>query len=262
MALAPLVGLVAEAFALDRFGRVRFDMFLSLACDGGVFCALFHSLILGFVAAAVAFVFGWGIGPPRRRVSWRHPTSWPRVLPPLVLGLGALLLPGLLDSVALRFGGPFSRIFHDLADFADVYRSPWTILVLCGAVFQVPMLSSAFEKARLMTSDDQREVARTLGASRFWAWVTAAAPGALAIFVGVFSTAISAAAIASMPNILLSRTMAAKPVAPEIIELLSEPSGMRKAAGLACLSLLFPIASWVVCKAGIRRSGRTRLVRR
>ena len=66
--------------------------------DGEAVRSLRDGAWLGVGASLRGGPAGLGLGPPRSRATSRDPASWPSFLPPLVLGLGVFLLPGLLDA--------------------------------------------------------------------------------------------------------------------------------------------------------------------
>lgn len=256
VALLPIAGLAAMALGLDRAGRFRLDGLLASVSDHGAIGVLRDSLLLGLGATAFAGLLAWGLNPARGRW-WLDPASWPATLPPLAFGLGVFLVPGLLDAVAALAGtrgGWISSGTRSLADLFDPYRSPWLVLVAATAVLRVPALRAAIAEARAGDDRDALDAARTLGASRWRAWVTTAAPAVSAILAAALSVSIARAALDAAPALLLSRTMSARPVAVAIVGLAHEPGGPRRAAVLALAALILPVFAWVV--AGARRGQR------
>ncbi len=256
VALVPIAGLAATALGLDRAGRFRLDGLLAFASDRPALGALRDSLLLGLAATALAGLLAWGSRPARRRW-WLDAASWPATLPPLALGLGVFLAPGFLDAVAAlggSRGGMLTSGSRTMADLFDPFRSPWLVLVAATAMLRVPALRAAIAEVRAGDDRDAVDVARTLGASSWRAWLATAAPAASAILAGVLAVSISRAAIDAAPALLLSRTMAARPVALAVVGLAREPDGLRRAAVLASAALALPVFAWIV--AGARRRPR------
>jgi iron(III) transport system permease protein len=260
-ALLPIVGLAASALGLDRSGRFRLDGLLALATDAESIRALLHGAVLGLAASSFAVLIAWGMRASRPRASWRDPAAWPAIVPPLAMGLGVFLLPGLLDSaatLATSRAGPIAAMCRWLADLLDPYRSPWLVLIAATAMLRLPSLRTAIDEIGARDDRDVVDVARTLGASRWQAWTTAAAPAVSAILAGAIAVAVARSALDAGPSLLLARTTTAQPVGPAIVGMVAEPDGPRRAAGLAFAALIFPVAAWIV--GGLRRSARTRLV--
>jgi ABC-type Fe3+ transport system permease subunit len=260
-ALTPMLRAFRLAFDFNRSGRVHFENTVPILAGGEFLSSLGHSLTLGLAATMLAAIFGWALGVHRERTSWRDSTSWLNIFPPLVLILGVVLLPGLLDACSVQLGGPVGSCLRWAGDWLDPFQSPWFVLVLATAILHVPTMQAAFRQARSVDNRDEWDVARTLGASRSNAWLTAAAPATLAVIGSAIAVTISASALVTAPSLLLARTMAARPIVPVILAAASEPLQRKRAACLALISLLFPIASWAVRSTRNNRFFRRRLAR-
>lgn len=256
VALLPIAGLATTALGLDRSGRFRLDGILASVADQTAVKALRDSLLLGLGATLVAGFLAWGLRPAKGR-KWLDVASWPATVPPLAFGLGVFLVPSLLDAASAS-GGLGGRTLsigsRSLARLLDPYRSPWFVLIAATAILRIPALRAAIAEARASDDRDAEDVARTLGASRWQAWLTTAVPAGWAILAAALSISITRAAIDVAPAVLLSRTMAARPAAVAIVGLAREPGGTHRAAVLASAMLLLPIFAWIV--AGGRRGHR------
>ena len=106
-------------------------------------------------------------GPAPGRISGL--AAWPERLPPLALGVGALVLPGLLALVAdslranqttVRFGHGLQVVANDL----DPDRLPGLLLALAVAAVRLPYLARTVEAGRGLVRPLLADAAITLGA--------------------------------------------------------------------------------------------------
>lgn len=264
--LLPLVGLVATALGGGQSGRPSPGVFLAALGDRELMTILADSAILGLGATATAALIATTSGAGRTaRVgpSWRSPASWPLVLPGLILGLGAALLPGLLDGASgamARRAPVLAGGMHDLADALDPFLSPWLLLVACVAILRVPELAEAAASAGACADRTRIDVARTLGATRWAAWRSVRAPRLMAIWGGALARSFARSALDAGPALLLCPTLSARPLGPGLLAVLAEPGGQghRRAAAVAVIALIVPVGAWVMNRG---RPGCPRLLK-
>lgn len=259
-ALLPIFGLAQLALAMNQPGRSGFSAMMQFCKTGEVMATFGHSLVLGLLATAVASLYAWSVGPPQSHTSWRNPSTWTLVIPPLAIGLGVILLPAQLDAVLSRFGGLGLSLSHILGTLADPFRSPWLVLIVATSLFAVPSLQREFEKARAIDVGDKHDVARTLGASTWTARLTCS-PQFLRVLVSAIAFSVAASAIAAAPALILARTVNVQPIAVRIVAIAANPAERGCTATLGVLALLFPACAWLMGKVGDLRFPRFRLVR-
>jgi iron(III) transport system permease protein len=259
-ALMPLIGVARLSLAMNQSGRTGFPAMVQFCQNGQVAAALGHSLTLGLGATLIASIFAWSLGPLPSKVSWRNPTSWSQIVPPLAIGLGIYLLPAQLDMVLSRFGSLGTAMAHGLGDFADPYRSPWLVLIVSTSLFAIPTLRREFSRALAIDVSDAQDVARTLGASRWNARLTCS-PQFLRIIAAAVASSIATSAIATAPALILARTVTVQPVAVTIATIIADPAERSCAAILGLLALAFPTMAWFIGKSGELKFPRFRLAR-
>jgi ABC-type Fe3+ transport system permease subunit len=232
LAWLPIVALLASLSSLPRPADMESTRLL------------LNSLALGVAVVLIDLALSWTLAAwAGRRHAWvLSLAAWPELLPPLALGVGALMLPGLLEmgadwGRADGMGRALARGARVLADLLDLDRSPGLLLVLAVSAARLPFLARAVEHGRSRDRLAQIDSALTLGASPLQARRTAsglwrsAAPGALLMTFALAATDVAAA-------LILAPTIECRPIAPGILILADEPGdGLPRAALLAGLAL-------------------------
>ncbi|MDB5351901.1 MAG: hypothetical protein JWN86_3148 [Planctomycetota bacterium] len=249
VSLVPTIALAGMAVGLDRSGHLTLDAFIGMTSDRQTLAFLGHGLLLGLAATLFGGFLALCLERSGRDPSWRRPSSWSTFVPPLALGLGAVLVPRLLDATAGRITSSnlgFAQALHRAANLLDPFVSPWFVLVTVLAMLRLPALRVAIATADAIDDRDRLDVARSLGASGWTAWLDVTGPRLAPILGGAFAWSIAQAALEVGPALLLSPTLSARSIAPGVLTIASEPGGSRKAAAMAVTALLLPIAAWIV----------------
>jgi iron(III) transport system permease protein len=243
----PVVGLLAQAVVLDRDGsvdgrRVSLGPLLHQARAPEALRLFAHSA--GLAVAVVAFDLLAGLAlAARRRL---RPTSsggaglagWAGGFPPLTLGVGVLLIPRLLDTIAAVLpAASLARLVRGLAAGLDPYAAPGVLLAWAVALVRLPLIADAVERALARSRPILIEAAVTLGASRRRARATIAGPLLASTLGGPILLTLALAATDAAPALILSPTSAGRTVAPGALLLASEPGGPRRAASLAAVAV-------------------------
>ena len=213
---------------------------------------LLNSLALGLAVVAIDLALGWTLASwAGRRAIWiLSLAAWPELLPPLALGVGALVLPEVLDlgadwaAVAPgRASGTVARGAGLLAGGLDTYRTPGVLLALAVAAARLPFQARAVEygwsrfrptliDAALLVGARPRHARRT--ATGLW---LGAAPGALFLTFALAATNLA-------PALVLAPTIESRPLAPAILILADEPGiALARAAALAAIAVTVNLAA-------------------
>ena len=181
----------------------------------------------------------------------RAMTLWPETAPPLVLGVGALVLPGILLAgadglVEMGSGASLARGLRWAADRLDPFRTPGLLLVLGVAAARLPMAARAEEAGRAGSRRAMVDAAVTLGARPGRARRLASG-GRLGISIGTLALLVALAATSLAPALVLATTSESRPVAPGVL-ILSDGSGedRRVAAALATCAIVVNIAAFAL----------------
>lgn len=225
------------------------DAFQDLFGDPEARRLIFHSLALGLAVGGLNLVVAKGVTAPAAR---RLLIAVPEAIPPLVLGVGASMVPLLLGAWAdARHAGgtpsPLVEGLRGLADGLDPYRAPGILLGFAVATTLLPVLVRGVESGPGGSRRWQIEAARTLGASRRRARRTAAGPllGSSVGAAWILTMALAATNVA--PALVLSPTTAARPLGPALVTLADQPGGgLRRAAALACGALAVNLTAFAL----------------
>ncbi len=251
--LAPMLGLFALALDVDRSGRGSFAGLAAAIGNRQALALLADSAILGLAATAVSVVMAYLLSRREPGITWRSPSRWPARIAPVVFGLGAALLPGLLDGLAASLGGRAPRLaalVQGAANAIDPFFSPWIVLILVVAILRIPDLAEALVESSRSADRGELDVARTLGASPGVAWWTIRVPRLWQIWSGPLTRSFAASALDAGPAILLTPTIAARPVGPGLLMLASEGGALAPLASIAVLAMIAPLVAWIVGGAG------------
>jgi ABC-type Fe3+ transport system permease subunit len=254
VAWLPALALVATAVRGGEPGsrtswRPSADAFRSLIGDPEARNLIAHSLALGVAVGGVNLVLAMGVTAPAVR---RLLIATSEAIPPLVYGVGALMVPLLLGAWAdvLHAGRTSSSLaggLPRLADALDPYRTPGAVLGWAVAATLLPVLARAVASGPGRGRRVQIDAARTLGASRRRARRTAAGPwlGSSVAAAWVLTTVLAATNVA--PALVLMPTTEARTVGPALVTLADEPGGgLRRAAALASCALAMNLAAFAL----------------
>ncbi|HEX8203628.1 MAG TPA: Fe3+ ABC transporter permease [Isosphaeraceae bacterium] len=228
-----------------------------LVADPEALGLLARSLALGVAVGGLNLVLARGLAAPSARPRL---AATAEAIPPLVLGVGARMLPPLLGAWAdaLHAGRTASSLgegLRRLAEVLDPYGTPGALLAWAVAVSLLPVLGRADGPDPRRTRRAQVDAARTLGASRRRARRTAAGSrlGSPVAAAWVLTAALAATNVA--PALVLEPTTEAQTVGPALVLQADEPGGgLRRAAALACCALALNLAAFALVARG--RSGR------
>ncbi len=244
VSLAPALGL--GLLAASRWGVSGLPTaFRGLWHDGEALGIATHSLLLGGAAGAIALVVA---SASRRRR--------PGTPPPLAIGIGALMLPGLLEMAAdwrasSRPDDAAAHVLRLAADGLDPFRAPGVLLAWAVAAAQLRGLARDgdgdggryLSRARARRRRVLVEAARVLGASRRRARREAAGPRLAFASGPTWFLASTLAATDTAAALVLSPTTMAMPVGPGVLLLAGDPGGLAKAAALALLAIALNLAA-------------------
>jgi iron(III) transport system permease protein len=205
---------------------------------------LLNSLALGLAVVAIDLALAWTLASwaGRRRVWILALAAWPELLPPLALGVGAVVLPALLamgaDWARAGTGGAaLARGARLLAGELDAYRTPGVALALAVAAVRLPFLARAVEHGWSRFHPTLIDAAIGIGATPRQARRTAtglwvgAAPAALGLTFVLAATNLA-------PALVLATTFESRTVAPMVLILADAPgAALEQAATLAALAV-------------------------
>lgn len=202
--------------------------------------AVVNSCVLGLAVALLDLLVARGLaGWADRRGPLRLAAGVAEVVPPLVLGVGALALPWLLRLGAAGMGSglDLGRSLEWLAAQLDLDRTPGVLLVLAVAAVRLPTLGRLARQVHPHGRDVRLEAARSLGASPAAAR-RASAPGWLGFPRGAVVLTAAFAATNLAPALVLAPTLRDAPAAPAIVLLADQPAdGPERAAALAVCAI-------------------------
>jgi len=164
--------------------------------------------------------------------------------PPLVFGIAAALLPGLISRVGDRFG---LSVLDHLAGWLDPIRWPGPLLIAATAATRLPTLARASDRAELRARPALADAAISLGASprRAIRLGGGRGPGLGAM---ILTFALSATSVA--PAIVLTPSTRTRTVGPGLVLLTDDRA---KAAGLALAAVGLNLIGLMAARKG--RSG-------
>lgn len=249
LAWLPILALVADALTRGAADPVATGPPHRLV-DEETARLLVNSSALGVAVVAIDLVLAWTLAAwAGRRNGWVFSLAgWPEVLPPLALGVGALMLPPLLQLGAdwARINGArvgLVRGSRFLADGLDPYRNPGILLALAVSASRLPFLARAVEDGWGRFRPSLVDAAVTLGAMPRRARRTAsglrlgAAPASLVLTFALAATNLA-------PALVLAPTIESRPVAPCVLILADAPGDASlRASRLACVSIALNLAA-------------------
>jgi iron(III) transport system permease protein len=216
---------------------------------------LLNSLALGLAVTLIDLALAWTLAAWAGR---RHPwvlalAGWPELFPPMALGVGALVLPEVLQLVAdwARAGGmrpseAMARGASLLAGCLDPDRTAGVALVLALSAVRLPFLARAVEHGWSRFRPTLIDAALSLGATPRQARRTAtgrrlgAAPAAL-----LWTFALAATSLA--PALVLAPTIEGRPLAPGVLILADAPGGaLPRAAMLAAIAIALNLSAMAI----------------
>lgn len=243
-AMAPASGLLAAATGMRTDGRPSFAAFRALAADEEAGATAWQSLILGLAAGGMAMLVA---SSTRRRR--------PSLTPPLVAGIGALLIPGLLEMGAdwlatIRPEGTTARLLRLAADGLDPFRAPGVLLAWAVAASRIPALAREDDEGgRLLLRERGRrrraliDAARALGAPLRQARRDAAGLRRASATGPSWVLAIALAATDTAAALVLAPTSMARPVGAGVLLLADDPASLPRASALACAAIAWNLAA-------------------
>jgi ABC-type Fe3+ transport system permease subunit len=212
-----------------------------------------NSIMLGVSAVAIDLVLArlmMGENGRRRRPA-RALALWAETVPPLIVGVGALMVPVVLQfgADALRAAGSREAVAKGLqamADGLDPFRTPGVLLVLGVAAVRLPLVVRAVEASHGASRRAMIEAAIVLGATPSRARRLASG-GPLGASRGALALSAALAATSLAPSLVLATTSESRPVAPGVLILADEPGeGRRRAAALASCALAANVAAFAM----------------
>ncbi|MGE5754320.1 MAG: Fe3+ ABC transporter permease [Planctomycetaceae bacterium] len=220
---------------------------------------ILNAAALGLAVVAIDLALAWTVSAwaGRRRERVAALAAWPDRFPPLALGVGALVLPGLLGlgADALRAAHAPGRVVHGLQVLAqdlDPVRPPGILLALAVAAVRLPYLARTIEAGRGLSRPVLTEAAITLGGAPRAA--RRMASGRLGGSRGAIVLTFALAATDLAPALLLAPTAEGRPLAPGLLILADEPGdGLSRASALASLAAVVNLAALAL--AARRRIG-------
>lgn len=155
-------------------------------------------------------------------------------IPGFASALGLLILPGLLEGAAKRTTSPaLAEGLVRLAALLDP-AAPWALIVaLSIVVSSIP--ARMIDSERRMDRDRFREIAITLGASRFQAWRLSMKPFRKTTVLRAWLVCFAVAATDANAGLLLAPTSLTRPLGATIVRFSIEGGRMPEAAALALI---------------------------
>ena len=212
-----------------------------------------NSVALGLTVVAIDLVLAWTLTAwAGRKAVWvLSLAAWPELLPPLALGVGALVLPEVLHLGADWAGASpgreaLARAARGLAGGLDTYRTPGILLALAVAAARLPFLARSVEHgwsrfrpalidAALLQGATSRQARRT--ATGLW---LGAPPATLCLTFALAATNLA-------PALVLAPTIESRPLSPSVLILADEAgAGLDRAAALAAVAVTVNLAAWVL----------------
>lgn len=216
--------------------RVTFAALARLVRDAEVRRLGAHSVALGAAVLAFDLLLARAL---RRSKRGAFLAQWPEAVPPLVLGVGALMLPEVLRMAADWAREPWYGTFRTAADVLDPYRTPGVLLFAAVAATSLPSLARRGTYEPLAPRDAALQLgvsgatARRLASDRCWSER-----------FGPWVLTFTLAATNLAPALVLVPTETGRTVTPGLLTLAEQPrDGSHRAAALgACLIALNVLA--------------------
>jgi ABC-type Fe3+ transport system permease subunit len=210
---------------------------------------ILNATALGLAVVALDLLLAWTFSAwSGRRSRWGvRLAGWLDRLPPLALGVGALVFPGLLaDGADALRGLPVpERLVQGLRSVGrdlDPDGVPGVLLALAVAAVRLPYLARTIEANRRLFRPVLIDAAITLGAAPRAA--RRMATGWLAGSGGALALTFALAATNLAPALVLAPTAESRPLVPGILILADEPGdGLARASALASLAAVVNLAA-------------------
>jgi iron(III) transport system permease protein len=243
----PVLAVFGRAVSPSPLAALR-----SLLADPIALRLVANAAALGIAVVVLDLLLAWTLSAWAGRRPGRVAllAGWPERFPPLALGVGALVLPGLLNSgVDLLRPLPVpERLVHGLQIVARDLDPDWlpgVLLALAVAAVRLPFLARTIEESRSLFRPVLIDAAVTLGASpgagrrRAAGWLVGAR-GALLLTFALAATNLA-------PALLLAPTAGSRPIAPGVLILADEPGdGLARASGLASLASVVNLGAFAL----------------
>ena len=250
----PVAGVFASALAPSPTAsgsgmRLTLSAFVRLARDARVQRLTAHSCILGAAVVAFDVLVARGL---RGRKGGSFLGEWPDMVPPLVLGTGALLVPQVLGVAADLTAGSARACLHVIAEVLDPYRTPGVLLFVAVAAASLPRVACRAVRANAAPRDAALQLGAAPGRARRVAsdegWRERLGPLA-------FSFALAATNVA--PALLLVPTAESRTVGPGLLILANQPGdGLHRASALAACLVVVNVAALALASAPASRLER------
>jgi hypothetical protein len=191
-----------------------------------------NSVGVGLAVVALAFVLA------RSQANSRsiRPITWPEMIPPLAIGIGALACVGIARMFVewSRARSAFGPALEPLVGLFDPDRTPYVLLVLTLATVLKPIMRRSLSERRRAFRPVLYDAALTLGATSAQArQLSGRSPGpSLGAVALTFSLAVTNVA----PALVLCPTADVRTLGPAVILRADEPGGRLQLA--ACLALM------------------------
>ncbi len=158
--------------------------------------------------------------------------------PPLIFGVAAALVPGLISLVADRFR---LTSLDQLTAWLDPIRWPGVLLIVATAATRLPTLARASDRADLLARPVLTDAALSLGETRRRSIRLGGGRGPS---LGVLILTLTLATTSIAPAIVLSPTTRTRPLGPGFVLLTDDrPKAAGLALGAVCLNLIGLIAA-------------------
>lgn len=263
LAWLPVLVVVVSALAPARGGSSASTApTLRWFADPGSRRAIANSLGLGLAVVAIDLVLARAVvacAGPRRRL-FRILATWPEVVPPLALGVGALSVPWLLrlwaetSRTSGHALGPMVRGLGALAAGLDPDRTPGVLLVVAVSATCLPLLAKAVASGKGRDRRDLFDAALSLGATPRSAR-RASTSGWFGVSPGALLLTIALAATNLAPALVLEPSAASRTAAPGILVLADEPGdGLAIANRLAACAVVVNVVALAIAAGGRDRS--------
>ncbi|MDR3635227.1 MAG: ABC transporter permease subunit [Isosphaeraceae bacterium] len=252
----PVAGLFGSALTpppSDSVGGMRLTLaaFPPLARDAEVRRLAAHSVALGAAVVAFDLLLARAL---RGRKGGSFLAEWPEAVPPLVLGVGALVLPDVLRIAADLARGPGRLCLRTAAELFDPYRTPGVLLFVAVAALSLPRLTRRAFSERAGARDAALQLGATVGkagrlaADRCWRERF----GPLLLTFGLAATNLA-------PALVLVPTGESRTVTPGLLILAGRPGeGLHRAAALGACLVALNVVAFALAEAPASRLERPR----
>jgi iron(III) transport system permease protein len=218
------------------------------------------TLVLGVSVSIIDIIFARWVAAlaGNRRTIFLRLTTWPEVVPPLTLGVGALAIPWLgrmlEDQLRGAGSGGASRLVGFASDLLDPYLAPGLLLTVAVAVVRLPFLARAMDSGRRRARAVLVDASISMGASSREAR-RAPSQGWFGLSFGTLFLALAMGATNLAPALLLVPTDRDRPVTAGILWLAEEPGDeLNRAAALGAFVIALNLVALAAASRGQFRS--------